>query len=90
VFNRGIVARTIDANVIASSTQDDAPFQLPSINASREVVLVAHLNNSSGAIRLRARVRYTDVDDRGTADQSDDIGIPGHKVKVLNWQVVRP
>lgn len=90
IYHRGVIARTIDATVISSSTQNDAPFQLPSSNAAREVVLVAHLNSASGPVRLRARVRYVDVNTKGDSDPSNDVGIPGYKVQVLNWQVVRP
>jgi hypothetical protein len=99
VFHRGVIARSIDASIISSSTQDDAPFQLPSSSAGREIVLVAHkcatgesvsACAANSSIRLRSRVRFVDVDVRNPSDPTDDRGLPGAKVQVLNWQVVRP
>jgi hypothetical protein len=77
VFSRGIIARTIDGDVSASSKQDDSPFQLPGLVFTRTTLFEATID---GTPRLRAKVAYN--------DSKNGISLPGYQVKVLNWIVL--
>jgi hypothetical protein len=86
LFRRGVIARHIEVSVSNSSKQDDSPFQLAATTASRQVLFTASVG---GVPKLRAHVRYTDIDTKGTSDPSDDVALPGFKVEILDWVVLR-
>lgn len=85
-FDRGLIARSVDADAINSSKQTTSPFQLPGVTDRRVVLLEAYLNKdgnpstppAAGDLRLRARVSFDDAD-----------GLPGRTLRVLDWVVMR-
>lgn len=85
IFHRGVITRTIDIHVNASSKQDGSPFRLPSSSPSdRVVLLTGYVDEGSGfQARVQACVSFQDF-----ADTSDGpAGYPGFKVKVKHWDV---
>lgn len=82
IFDRGIVARTMTANISASSKQEDSPFQIPRATTGRSVLFVARVD---GVDKLRALVSFQDfVTSAGTSS-----AFPGYKVTVQKWSVIR-
>jgi hypothetical protein len=75
-FDRGIIARTINISVSASSKQETSPFSLPGRDGTRIVLFEA--KDESGHVRLRARVSFNDSPE-----------LPGKTSKVLDWVVLR-
>lgn len=82
IFDRGVIARTMNVDVSASSKQTDSPFQIPRATTGRSVLFVAKVD---GVDTLRALVRYQDyVTTAGT-----NSAYPGYRVFVEKWSVIR-
>jgi hypothetical protein len=82
IFDRGIIARTISANISSSSKQEDSPFQIPRGTTGRSVLFVAKVD---GVDKLRALVTYQDFNTVGGASSA----FAGYKVTVEKWSVIR-
>jgi hypothetical protein len=76
-FQRGVIARTIDADASASMKQSDSPFSLPGLVNIRRVLFEATVG---GDPRLRALVQFT--------DKKNGVAHPGYVADVLNWVVL--
>ena len=88
IFQRGLIGRTLSVKVSASSTQTEAPFQLPHASGGDRVVLFTGYR-ASGATKtpvLRAVVRFTDYRTSGTTT----LAFPGYTAKTTAWVQVRP
>jgi len=83
VFQRGVVARTIDITMSASSTQVLSPFRLPSGTPfGRRVLFTGKLD---GTEAVRACAVYTDSVPAGASTSA----FVGYRVAVPRWTVVR-
>ncbi len=75
VFERGIVVRTVDIIVSASSTQTAEPFQLPAgTPTGRRVLLRGYVE---GVEKVRACVEF------------DDAAAVGDRVRIRRWALLR-
>lgn len=88
VFERGVIAYSLIAHVSASTKQTLPPFQLPGPQKQRYVRFTAQSQEPDGTwkTRLIAYVHYIDVLNR---PNNKTTVAPGHRVKVLEWTVVR-
>jgi hypothetical protein len=87
VFARGIVLRTLDFSMSASSKQTDAPFQLPNATATRRVLFKGY---APGDVlpRIRACVSFMDsAPPSGLALR--DTAYPGWSLTIERWRVLR-
>lgn len=88
IFERGIIASSLDITVSASAKQTLPPFQLPRGPNDRLVRFTAQSKEPNGTWRSRvvALVQYEDLVQRpdGTTSAS-----PGFDVRVLRWNVIR-
>ncbi len=84
IFDRGVIIRTIDILVGASSKQTDSPFQLPGGPASgRYVYFRGYVD---GVEKLRACVLYTDT---GPTPRGTTTAYFGYRVEVKHWLFMR-
>ena len=88
IFNRGVIAASLIANVGASSKQEESPFSVPGEAFKRRVLFSARLVNDDGSferVQLRALVEFTDHSGTG----SSALPFAGKRVKVARWTVLR-
>lgn len=84
IFDRGVIAATLHVNVVASSTQTSAPFQLPKGTQNGRLVLFTGMVDSD--IRVRACVLYQDYNE---LPDGTKLAFPGYKATVQSWNVFR-
>jgi hypothetical protein len=85
IFHRGVITRTIDIHVNASSKQEGSPFRLPAASPTDRVVLLTGLVDEGSGFqpRVMACVSFQDF-----ADTPDGpAAFPGFKVKVAKSSV---
>lgn len=83
IFDRGVVVRTIDIIVSASSKQTTSPFRLPSATPQGRLVLFH--GYIDGVELLRACISYVDRAGSG----STAIPMAGYQVAVRHWSVFK-
>lgn len=86
VFARGIVVRTLDVDVSASTKQFSAPFQLPGgTPAGRKVLFKAYLDDAVAPV-VRACVTYVDA---APLPDGGGAAFPGWSLDVHRWVALR-
>jgi hypothetical protein len=83
IFDRGVIAATLHANIVASSTQTESPFELPSGTPNGRLALFTGYVDAD--IRVRACVLYQDYN---TLPGGFTQAFPGYKVQVQSWNVI--
>ena len=85
VFDRGVIAGTLFADVSSSSQQTVAPFALPEATASRSVLFTASVD---GTPELRAVATYQDFQPNPNFP-NNQVAFPGYSVAITDWSVLR-